>query len=144
VVLPFTGLNWPAGVAVDVAGNLYLTQASQTGRVLKLPAGSVTQIVLPFTGLSVATGVAVDSAGNLYVTEEGGGRVLKLPASSATQEVLPFTDLESSHGVAVDAAGNLYVTDRSKNVQWSTLVAARRMRRGHNLATVTDTWRELP
>jgi serine/threonine-protein kinase len=35
-VLPFTGLNFPNGVAVDAAGNLYVTDAGNN-RVLKLP-----------------------------------------------------------------------------------------------------------
>jgi serine/threonine-protein kinase len=37
-VLPFTGLNAPAGVAVDTAGNLYVTDGLNN-QVLKLPAG---------------------------------------------------------------------------------------------------------
>jgi serine/threonine-protein kinase len=36
VVLPFTELSGPDGVAVDGAGNLYVTEGYQ---VLKLPAG---------------------------------------------------------------------------------------------------------
>jgi DNA-binding beta-propeller fold protein YncE len=38
VVLPFTGLNRPLGVAVDAAGNVYVTDPDNN-RVLKLPAG---------------------------------------------------------------------------------------------------------
>ena len=50
-MLPFTGLKDPDGVAVDSAGNLYVTD-SDNNRVLKLAAGSTTQTALPFTGLS--------------------------------------------------------------------------------------------
>jgi serine/threonine-protein kinase len=38
IVLPFTGLNYPEGVAVDAAGNLYVAD-KQNDRVVKLPAG---------------------------------------------------------------------------------------------------------
>ena len=79
VELPFTGLDQPAGVAVDTAGNLYVTD-SDNNRVLKLPAGSNTQSVLPFTGLHLPWGVAVDAAGNVYVTDSLENRVVKLPA----------------------------------------------------------------
>jgi DNA-binding beta-propeller fold protein YncE len=48
--------------------------------VLKLPAGSTTQIELPFTGLNHPWGVGVDSAGNVYVVADDNNRVLKLPA----------------------------------------------------------------
>ena len=51
-VLPFTGLNYPSGVAVDTAGNLYVTDSGSNDRVVKLAAGSNTQTVLPFTGLN--------------------------------------------------------------------------------------------
>src|SRR5262249_54744447 len=71
---PVTGMAF--GVAVDAAGNVYITGK---GRVLKLAAGSDTQTVLPFPGLASPTGVAVDTAGSVYVTDTG--RVLKLPAS---------------------------------------------------------------
>jgi DNA-binding beta-propeller fold protein YncE len=64
-------------VAVDAAGNLYVTD-HDNNRVLKLPAGSSAQTVLPFTGLKSPSGVAVDSAGNLYVTDSGNRRVLAL------------------------------------------------------------------
>jgi serine/threonine protein kinase, bacterial len=36
--LPFTGLHGPNGVAVDSAGNVYITDVNNN-RVLKLPAG---------------------------------------------------------------------------------------------------------
>jgi serine/threonine protein kinase, bacterial len=67
-------------MAVDSAGNLYVTDGGNPGRVLELAAGSSTQAVLPFTGLNGPDGVAVDTAGNVYVTDWGNNRVLKLPA----------------------------------------------------------------
>jgi serine/threonine-protein kinase len=109
VTLPFT-VKQPAGVAVDTAGNLYVTDFGNN-RVLKLAAGSSTQSVLPFTGLNQPFGVAVDSAGNLYVADNRNNRVLELAAGSSTPTVLPFTGLSGPAGVAVDAVGNLYVGD---------------------------------
>ncbi|MFD9669458.1 serine/threonine-protein kinase PknD [Rhodococcus sp. NPDC059968] len=107
--LPFTGLNQPGGVAVDTAGNVYITDAQGNGRVLKLAAGSSTQTELPFTGLEFPEGVAVDTAGNVYTTHAPDG-VLKLAAGSNTQTALPFTDLNSPRGVAVDTSGDVYTT----------------------------------
>jgi serine/threonine-protein kinase len=110
-VLPFTGLNAPRGVAVDGVGNLYV--ADLNNRVLKLPAGSTSQVELPFTGLNHPFDVAVDSAG-VYVVDiddSGNNRVLKLPAGSTSQVELPFTGLNWASDVAVDSAGNVYVTD---------------------------------
>ena len=67
-MLPFTGLSYPEGVAVDTAGNLYVADTNNK-RVLKLAVGSSTPTVLPFTGLKLPGGVAVDTADNLYVLD---------------------------------------------------------------------------
>ena len=68
VVLPFTGLDYPEGVAVDGAGNVYVTDSGNK-RVLKLAVGASTPTELPFTGLSNPEGVAVDGTGTVYVTD---------------------------------------------------------------------------
>jgi serine/threonine protein kinase, bacterial len=115
IVLPFTGVKNPECVAVDSAGNLYVTD-NGNNRVLKLAAGSTTPVELPFTGLKDARGVAVDNAGNLYVSDTGNNRVLKLAAGSATPVELPFTDLSYPEGVAVDTAGSIYVPDGGNRV----------------------------
>jgi len=79
VELPFTGLSDPQGVAVDAAGNVYVTDA-ESGRVLKLPAGSNAQVELSFTALKWPAGVGVDSGGNVYLADASNNRVVKLPA----------------------------------------------------------------
>ncbi len=113
VMLPFTGLNTPNGVAVDVAGDVFVIDSSNL-RVMKLVAGSSTPTALPFTGLIMPAGVAVDGAGSVYVTHYGN-QVVKLATGSNTQTLLPFTDLHGAEGVAVDSAGNVYVADTNGN-----------------------------
>ena len=46
IELPFTGLSMPAGVAVDTAGTVYVTDSGNQ-QVVKLAAGSSTPTVLP-------------------------------------------------------------------------------------------------
>ena len=73
IVLPFTDLNRPTGVAVDTAGTVYVidgvrvfrTRREGKSRVVKLPAGSSAPTVLPFTNLDFAVDVAVDQAGTV-------------------------------------------------------------------------------
>jgi DNA-binding beta-propeller fold protein YncE len=118
--LPVTDLRVPHGVALDAAGNVYVTD-SHTNRVLKLTAGSNTQTVLPFSGLDLCAsavdaatdGVAVDAAGDVYVTDSCHNRVLKLAAGSSTPTVLPFGSLDGPQGVAVASDGTAYVVDYS-------------------------------
>src|ERR1700741_1431188 len=66
VVLPFTGLDRPVGVAVDLEGAVYVTD-SGNNRVAKLAANSYTQTVPPFTGLNNPVGVSAEAYGDLYV-----------------------------------------------------------------------------
>jgi serine/threonine protein kinase, bacterial len=77
VVLPFTGLKAPNGVAVDTAGNLYVADVGNH-RVMRLAVGASAPSELPFTGLNNPQEVTVDTAGTVYVTD--GHLVLKLPA----------------------------------------------------------------
>ncbi|WP_330232215.1 serine/threonine-protein kinase PknD [Nocardia sp. NBC_00508] len=108
--LPFTGVSLPTDVAVDTAGNVYVTDMGND-RVVKLAAGASTPTPLPFIGLNNPQGVAVDTAGNVYVTDTSNDRVVKLAAGASTPTPLPFTGLKNPHGVAVDRAGDVYVAD---------------------------------
>lgn len=94
-VLPFTGIDFrlsPSGVAVDSAGNVYVTSEGMYGRVVKLATGSTGTTVLPFNGLYQPQGLAVDGAGTVYVTDFNN-RVVTLAAGSNNQTVLPFDGL---------------------------------------------------
>lgn len=109
VVLAFSGLKNPAGVAVDNTGAVYVVD-TDNNRVLKLPAGATTATTLPFTGLNRPLGVAIDTNGAVYVADSGDNRVLKLPAGATTPTTLPLSGLNEPKAVAVDSAGSVYVT----------------------------------
>jgi serine/threonine protein kinase, bacterial len=116
-VLPFNGIDFrlsPGGVAVDKAGDVFVTSEGMYGRVVELAAGSSTATVLPFSGLYQPQGLAVDNAGAIYVADFNN-RVVKLAAGSNNQTVLPFTGLNYPEGVAVDSQGNVYVADRGNS-----------------------------
>ncbi|MEU7632768.1 serine/threonine-protein kinase PknD [Nocardia sp. NPDC049220] len=108
--LPFTGVSLPTDVAVDPAGNVYVTDMGND-RVVRLAAGASAPTSLPFTGLKNPQGVAVDTAGNVYVSDTSNDRVMKLAAGASVPTPLPFTGLKNPHGVAVDGAGDVYVAD---------------------------------
>ena len=106
-VLPFTGLSDPSGVAVSSAGDVYVTDYTNS-RVLELAAGSTAQTTLPFVGLRGPNGLAVDASDNVYVADYGNNRVVMLTAGSSNQTVLPLVDLQSPVSVAVDEVGGVY------------------------------------
>jgi len=131
-------LNHPIGVALDAAGNLYITDRFNN-RVRKVSAAGIITTVAgnsvagfsgdngPATGaqLRAPFGVAVDAGGNLYIGDDGNNRVRKVSAAGIITTVAgnglagssgdggPATvaALNSPRGVAVDGAGNLYVAD---------------------------------
>jgi serine/threonine protein kinase/sugar lactone lactonase YvrE len=123
----------PRGVALDKAGNLYVTDAYTIRKVT--PAGEVTTLAgkpgYPATtdGLggearfSWPSAVAVDSAGNIWVADRyatrkitPAGQVTTLAGSANHAGSIDgagpnarFSDNEK--GIAVDGGGNIYVAD---------------------------------
>ncbi|GCE37495.1 hypothetical protein Rhow_008660 [Rhodococcus wratislaviensis] len=112
VVLPLTGLQGPAGLAVSGSGNLYIAD-SAAKQVLEVRAGSYEQTVLPFTGLEVPQGVAVSTSGDVYVSDLVTNTVTMLHGS--TQVPMPFGGLNQPFGIALGPDGTLYVADTLNN-----------------------------
>ena len=72
------GLSSPNGVAVDAAGNVYVSDGTRNV-VMEIPSASgpgSTPFALNFPGLSVPAGLALDANGNLYVADSGNKQVL--------------------------------------------------------------------
>ncbi len=119
-----SGLSYPAGVAADSSGNVYVADG-QNNRVLKetLSGGNYTQSIVASStsgGLSYLSGVAVDVSGNVYISDEGNNRVLKetLSGGTYTQSTVASSisgGLNSPEGGAVDSSGNVYVVDTKNN-----------------------------
>jgi uncharacterized protein (TIGR03437 family) len=96
-------LNYPAGLALDGFGNLYIAD-SGNNRIRKVSGGKISTVLS--TELSTPTSVAVDTAGNIYVADTGNQRIRKLTAAGTITTIpVPARDL------ALDSAGNLVVAD---------------------------------
>ncbi|RRA48463.1 Ig-like domain repeat protein [Acidipila sp. EB88] len=101
-----TSASYPASVAADGAGNVFVLDGV-AGSVLKVaPAGTTTTVV---SGLNDPTGLFVDGAGNLFVGDSLNNRVLKV-APNGTQTTVG-SGLNTPDGVAVDGAGNVFIAD---------------------------------
>jgi sugar lactone lactonase YvrE len=113
-----SGLSDPTGVALDGAGDLYVSSGSS---VVMVPNENGTlnaadQSTVNLSGLGSARGVAVDTSGDLYVADATNGDVVEL--SSLGVQTTIASGLTSPHGVAVDAALNVYVATDNAVTQY--------------------------
>ncbi len=135
-------LNYPNGVTVDSAGDLYIAD-QVNNRIRKVGTNGIITTVAgigaagyngdnqPATNTYLAgpSGVAVDLSGNLLIAEQGSGRIRKVSTNGIITTVAGngFSGYNSDNiaatnallyyptGVAQDQAGNIFIADYSNN-----------------------------
>jgi sugar lactone lactonase YvrE len=103
------GLTYPAGVAVDSVGNVYIANYA-VNQVDKWTVANNTFTTLISSGLNGPEGLAVDAAGNVYIADSNDAAVKKWTAASNSLSNLA-SGLSSPQAVALDASGNVYIAD---------------------------------
>jgi streptogramin lyase/ribosomal protein L27 len=125
-----------AGIAVDLDGNVYVTDNSDH-KIRKItPSGVVSTFAGNGNGSSTdgtgtsadfysPRGIAIDNSGHLYVSEEGAIRKITpegIVTTLAGSENTGFADgtgtsaqFDRAWGLVVDALGNVFVADRDNN-----------------------------
>lgn len=113
------GFLEPTGVAVDGAGNVYVTDTTNNTAVTKVPVGCANASCITTLGGGFwhPAGVAVDGAGNIYIADYAYNAVKKMPAGCATASCVTTLGggFLTPAGVSVDASGNVYVADYGHN-----------------------------
>jgi sugar lactone lactonase YvrE len=136
--------NWPSGVAVDGAGNVYVADSynsairkiSTGGVVTTLVGGGINAYGYAYgfaDGIGKAaffswpSSVAVDGVGNLYVADSGNNAIRRVSTNGLVTTLAGngnwgFADGTGTNayfnrpgGVAIDGVGNLYVADSGNN-----------------------------
>ncbi len=102
------GGNWvkPKAVALDGAGNVYVSDFGQKAVIKVAPDGTMTTVPVTLKG---PIGVAVDGAGNLFIADEAGGAVYKVAPNGTSSTV--GSNIYAPNFLAVDSAGDVYVGD---------------------------------
>jgi sugar lactone lactonase YvrE len=96
----------PSGVAVDAAGDVFVTDLDLQQVFKVTPNGTETTVG---GELEVPEAVAVDGAGNVYVADSEAAQVFKITPGGVQTTI--GTGFSFPNGIAVDGPGNLYVTD---------------------------------
>ena len=132
-------LSYPDGVAVDSAGNIYVSDLLNNRVRMVTPTGTISTFagngVPGFGGdggaaagaqLNQPAGLAVDSSGNLYIADSNNAVVRKVTPQGVISTIAGTGGTEGYSGdggaatkatlmaplgVAVDTAGNLYIAD---------------------------------
>lgn len=132
--------NFPVGIGVDAAGNVFVAD-SKNFMIRKItPAGEVSTFAgAPFqlgsadgngsaARFFLPSGLAVDSAGNVYVAEQGNHVIRKITPGGDVSTLAGgvqqpgFADgsgtaarFNTPFGLAIDAGGNILVADAGNN-----------------------------
>jgi hypothetical protein len=120
LTLVSSGLNVPVGVAVDGAGNVYVTD--QNDNAVKEWSAATQQVTtLVSSGLSSPQGTAVDASGNVYIADFANNEIKEWNASTHQVTTLVSSGLNGPYGVAVDGSGDVYIADANNNAikEWS-------------------------
>jgi sugar lactone lactonase YvrE len=116
--------NSPCAIDVDIAGNLYVADASNSAIRKITPSGVVSTIANFTSGVTFPTGITVDFLGNVYYTDDCS-KIFKITPSGVFSTFAGTTQgfadgtttpkFNCPRGITFDGSGNLYVADQNNN-----------------------------
>ena len=129
----------PAGIAVDLTGNIYVSDYGNN-LIRKITAAGVvstfagngvegqTNGAAALSSFNQPKGIAVDQSGNVFIADAGNNLIRKITPGGLVSTVAGIDSAGAVNGpaasasffgpagVAIDASGNLYVADAGNNL----------------------------
>lgn len=110
-----SGFSYPANVAVDKHGDVFVADSGNSAIKEILAAGGFTTVKTLGSGFNHPLGVALDAIGDVFVADTSNGAVKEiLAAGGYTTVSILNSGFSTPAGVAVDASGNVFVADPSQ------------------------------
>lgn len=103
-------LSSPFGVAVDLAGNIYIADTLNS-RVQRIDGADGNITTVAAGTLDRPQAVAVDSAGNVYIADTFNNRIQRVAISDGAVTTVASGTVTSPRGLAVATNGDLYISD---------------------------------
>jgi streptogramin lyase len=101
-------LSTPYGIAIDAAGDAYVTNSGGTTVTKLSPAGVVGTAL---TGLVGPKAVAVDRTGNVWVANTAANSVVKYNSSGTLQGTYTVGGISGPVSIAMDSASNAWIAN---------------------------------
>lgn len=114
----------PDGIAIDAAGNLFVSDYTNNAIREITPAGLVSTFV---TGINGPSGLCFDGSGNLLVAEQAASLIIKITPAKVITTISGSTygyfnsptaaaaQFEDPSDIQIDGAGNIFVADYLNN-----------------------------
>ena len=120
LALNYTSANLqsPYGVAIDAAGNAWLTnEAGNSVTRVSAPSATLSAQTFAVGGLLAPRGISIDRAGNVWVANTGGNTVVELNAGGSVLSAGGYSagGISTPMGIANDSAGNAWVANFGGN-----------------------------
>jgi hypothetical protein len=116
--ISYANINNAFGVAIDTAGNAYITENAASGAVAKIAPSPSTPIATSPT-LYGPSGITVDSSGNIWTPGQAAtgntGPLYMLSSSLGLMQTYNLGSSNQALQITADATANVYLADTGKS-----------------------------
>ncbi len=116
----FPCCDGPAGIAIDLAGDVWIADYGASAVVELAPTGMVSYRTTVLGGNGGPQGIAIDGVGNVWAGNYLGNSLVELGGSSAavispSQGYGLDARLSEPYGLGIDAGGNVWIANAGSN-----------------------------